>query len=113
MRWHGSVEALGREALAAIPDALERLPRDEVPLRGFDMVGLPALRALLRPEAAPAAPASATGSAPPPDLPGLDRMVEALAAKGTGLRGRLRRRLGRPRAMRCISAPRTRPRIST
>jgi arsenite-transporting ATPase len=80
-----SVEALGREALAAMPDALKRLPRDEVPLRGFDMVGLPALRALLRPEAVPDAPAAAALAAPPLDLPGLDRMVEALAAKGTGL----------------------------
>ncbi|MCB4824433.1 arsenical pump-driving ATPase [Roseicella aerolata] len=80
-----SVEALGREALAALPAALRDLPREEVPLRGFDMVGLPALRALLRPgEAPPAAPALA--DAPPtPELPGLDRMVAELAGKGSGL----------------------------
>jgi arsenite-transporting ATPase len=42
-----AIEALGREALATMPDALAQLPRDEVPLRAFDTVGLPALRALL------------------------------------------------------------------
>ena len=42
-----AIAALGRDALAHLPDALARLPRDEVPLRAFDTVGLPALRALL------------------------------------------------------------------
>ena len=42
-----SLRDQGRAALAAMPPGLEALPRDEVPLRGFDMVGLPALRALL------------------------------------------------------------------
>ena len=42
-----AMEALGREAMAHLPDALAALPRDEVPLRAFNTVGLPALRALL------------------------------------------------------------------
>jgi len=42
-----AIEALGREALAHMPDELAALPRDEVPLRAFNTVGLPALRALL------------------------------------------------------------------
>ncbi len=42
-----AIEALGQQALATMPDSLARLPRDEVPLRAFDTVGLPALRALL------------------------------------------------------------------
>jgi arsenite-transporting ATPase len=42
-----AIEALGREAMAHLPDALATLPRDEVPLRAFNTVGLPALRALL------------------------------------------------------------------
>jgi arsenite-transporting ATPase len=42
-----AIAALGRDALAHLPDALASLPRDEVPLRAFDTVGLPALRALL------------------------------------------------------------------
>jgi arsenite-transporting ATPase len=41
-----AIEALGREAMAHLPDALAALPRDEVPLRAFNTVGLPALRAL-------------------------------------------------------------------
>jgi arsenite-transporting ATPase len=42
-----AIEALGREAMANLPDALTALPRDEVPLRAFNTVGLLALRALL------------------------------------------------------------------
>ena len=42
-----AIELLGNNALASIPDALKLLPRDEVPLRAVDSVGLPALRALL------------------------------------------------------------------
>lgn len=42
-----AIEALGREAMGHLPDALAALPRDEVPLRAFNTVGLPALRALL------------------------------------------------------------------
>ena len=38
-----AIEALGREAMASMPDSLASLPRDEVPLRAFDTVGLPAL----------------------------------------------------------------------
>ena len=79
-----ALERQGRDALAAMPAALASLPRDEIPLRPFDMVGLPALRALFGtgqapPALAPAAPAS--GDA----LPGLDRLVAELAAAGHGL----------------------------
>ena len=42
-----AIEALGQEALDAMPPSLRELPQDRVPLRAFDMVGLPALRALL------------------------------------------------------------------
>lgn len=40
-------EALGTKALEEMPDNLRKLPQDQVPLRAFDTVGLPALRALL------------------------------------------------------------------
>lgn len=40
-------EALGTKALDEMPDNLRELPQDQVPLRAFDTVGLPALRALL------------------------------------------------------------------
>jgi len=79
-----SLERQGREALAALPPALAALARDEIPLRPWDMVGLPALRALLGTAEAPAAPA-AMARAEATDLPGLDRLVQDLAAAGHGL----------------------------
>ncbi|MFD2450409.1 arsenical pump-driving ATPase [Ideonella paludis] len=39
------------QALADMPQALKLLPRDDLPLKPFDMVGLPALRALLQDDA--------------------------------------------------------------
>ena len=81
-----AVEALGCEAVRGIPDALASLPRDEVPLRAFDTVGLPALRALLAagpialaPLAAKPVVADALPAKP------LARLVDELAAFGHGL----------------------------
>ena len=42
-----SIEKLGKKAIEEMPLALAQLPRDEVPLRAFDTVGLKALRSLL------------------------------------------------------------------
>lgn len=79
-----AIAEAGRAALDAMPEPLRALPRDELPLRGFDMVGLPALSALLHPGQEPAGlPAQAT--APLPSLPGLDALVDGLAARGRGL----------------------------
>lgn len=79
-----AIEALGREAMDQMPDALAQLPRDEVPLRAFDTVGLAALRGLLGggdvPLGAPAAVAGVSLQAEP-----LSAMADALAAKGHGL----------------------------
>ncbi|MDZ4174756.1 MAG: arsenical pump-driving ATPase [Hydrogenophaga sp.] len=78
-----AIEALGRQALNEMPDALAKLPRDEVPLRAFDTVGLPALRALLHGgDVTTPAPQAAT-----PVLPAepLSRMADELAAVGHGL----------------------------
>lgn len=44
-----ALQELGAQALAEMPAALKALPQDQLPLRSFDMVGLPALRALLEP----------------------------------------------------------------
>ena len=77
-------EALARDHVAvvsALPANLAVLPRDQVPLRSFDMVGLPALRALFHdelPVAAAVAPAAIDGA-------GLDAMVDELAQAGRGL----------------------------
>ncbi|WP_454633915.1 arsenical pump-driving ATPase [Bradyrhizobium cenepequi] len=72
------------EALAAMPAPLTKLPRDEVPLLGFDIVGLTALRALL----SPSGQSSVAASMPNPeavDLPGLDRLVGDIARDKHGL----------------------------
>ena len=79
-----AIERLGREAMGQMPDALAQLPRDEVPLRAFDTVGLPALRALLGGGAVPpATPAAAAGAALQAEP--LAALADALAAKGHGL----------------------------
>jgi arsenite-transporting ATPase len=82
-----AIEALGIDAMTHMPDALASLPRDEIPLRAFDTVGLPALRALLN-ESPTVLPASIkpTGEILTvlPAEP-LSRMADELAAFGHGL----------------------------
>ena len=78
-------EGLARDhaaVLANLPPNLASLSRMEVPLRSFDMVGLPALRALFREESA------AQGVTIMPDTtdePDLAAMVDALSNVGRGL----------------------------
>lgn len=67
--------------LAALPANLAALPMTVVPLRSFDMVGLPALRALFTDE--PALPSVDLPVAI--DVPGIDAMIDGLAAAGRGL----------------------------
>ncbi len=78
-------EALGQQALAAMPAKLRALPQDQIPLRAFDTVGLPALRALL----AGTAPSSTNTLAPAADTTfsaePLSHLVDALATNGRGL----------------------------
>jgi len=78
-----AIETLGLQAIAQMPDALAGLPRDEVPLRAFDTVGLPALRALL----GGGTVSAAAPQAPAPSLPAepLARLADELAATGHGL----------------------------
>jgi arsenite/tail-anchored protein-transporting ATPase len=79
-------ETLGAQALAAMPTHLQSLPQDQIPLRAFDTVGLPALRALLQ-----TPDHLATASRQPPNAPPLDpartlaALTDALAAAGRGL----------------------------
>lgn len=80
-----AIEALGRQAMDTLPDALARLPRDEVPLRSFDTVGLPALRALLGNAPAPAAETTNASSATAMPAEPLGRLADELAAVGHGL----------------------------
>jgi arsenite-transporting ATPase len=80
-----AIEALGQQALDAMPEALRALPQGTVPLRAFDTVGLPALRALL--SDAPASNESLLQINDPAPLSAehLKQLVDELAAAGKGL----------------------------
>ncbi len=80
-----ALEALGRDAVARMPDVLASLPRDEVPLRPFDTVGLPALRALLGGGPVPAASPDVAGARAIFPAEPLDRLADELAEMGHGL----------------------------
>lgn len=81
-----AMQALGERALAHLPDALVGLPLDEVPLRAFDTVGLPALRALLGgPPPVPGPGVAVQAAAAPLPAEPLARLADELAATGHGL----------------------------
>ncbi|VTU26285.1 Arsenical pump-driving ATPase [Variovorax sp. PBS-H4] len=80
-----AIEALGRQALAEMPASLHALPQDSVPLRAFDMVGLPALRALLGDGAAPSPTGESAAAEATAPLRGLDALADELAAADRGL----------------------------
>ncbi|WP_257166063.1 arsenical pump-driving ATPase [Bradyrhizobium sp. SRS-191] len=71
------------EALATMPESLGKLPRDEIPLLGFDIVGLAALRAVLSPSNA--RPSTGDQIVVSVDLQGLDRLVDEIAQGNSGL----------------------------
>ncbi|MGP1629623.1 MAG: ArsA-related P-loop ATPase, partial [Giesbergeria sp.] len=80
-----AIERLGQQALDEMPQSLKNLPQDQVPLRAFDTVGLPALRALL-------SPASPTCEAMQPSatqqmvhIQGLAALADELATADHGL----------------------------
>jgi arsenite-transporting ATPase len=79
-----ALQALGEQALAAMPASLSGLPQDRVPLRPFDMVGLPALRALLDPEARLPQQAAST-AALPGEAKSLRDLADELAREDRGL----------------------------
>ncbi len=78
-----AIEDLGQQALAQMPASLLALPQDLVPLRAFDMVGLPALRALLNAAAGPIT--ADAGAKTLPSFAGLDKLADELASAGHGL----------------------------
>src|SRR5690606_23881619 len=68
-----------------MPASLKSLPQDQVPLRAFDTVGLPALRALLSPAATTIGTAA---TAPTPQIThvqGLAALADELAIADHGL----------------------------
>jgi arsenite/tail-anchored protein-transporting ATPase len=82
-----AIEDLGQQALDAMPASLRTLPQDRVPLRAFDTVGLPALRALLSIEPLPPAttPTTTPVQARGEPFQGLDVLADELSAAGHGL----------------------------
>ena len=68
-----------------MPPSLRTLPQDRVPLRAFDTVGLPALRALLTTAAQPVTPQTTSVVEASEQLQGLDALADELAAAGHGL----------------------------
>jgi arsenite-transporting ATPase len=80
-----AIETLGQQALEALPDSLQALPQDRVPLRPFDTVGLQALRALWVADAPPGPAHAPVASVDTEPLPGLSALADALAAAGHGL----------------------------
>ena len=80
-----ALAGLQQQALDAMSPVLQALPQSRVPLRAFDTVGLPALRALLDEEAAQNMAPAPDGEAAAWRAEGLDRLVDDLAAAGRGL----------------------------
>lgn len=79
-----ALEARGRLALADLPPGLRGLRTIEVTLRGHNVLGVDALRALLAP-AKPGNGDSRTSTIAGPDLPSLDDIVDEVAKAGHGL----------------------------
>lgn len=69
--------------LRTLPLPLVGMSRSEVPLRGFDLVGLGALRALLGQQ--PDKPSPGARAVDVPDLPRFDRLVDELSNGDRGL----------------------------
>ena len=70
-------------ALASMPDALRTLPIDQVSLKSFNLVGLPALRHLLVENGA--VPEGAAVTLPKLQAPDLATLVDGLVGEGHGL----------------------------
>ncbi len=79
-----SLESQQQAVMAQLPSGLKELPRDEVPLKPFDTVGVPALRALLH-EGARWAPAFVVAATAPLRTDPLSALVAELASHTQGL----------------------------
>ena len=70
-------------ALSSIPEALRTLPRDEVALKPFNLLGVDALRRLLGENSSSTAAGAETSAAF--ESPGLSTLIDGIAAEGHGL----------------------------
>ena len=80
-----AIEDLGQLALDEMPKSLKDLPQDLVPLRAFDTVGLPALRALLSSATPAGEPMQVIPVQHIDPVKGLAALADELAAAGHGL----------------------------
>jgi len=80
-----ALQERGQEALAGAKEFLARLPVTEVTLRAHNLVGIPALRALVRPELAAANPRIERLGSNMPPTESLTELVDALAQAGNGV----------------------------
>jgi arsenite-transporting ATPase len=78
-----AIEEMGQQAVDSMPESLRALPQDLVPLRSFDTVGLPALRALLTASAGPVAAQAPLVTRM--EFKGLDALADELASAEHGL----------------------------
>jgi len=75
-----------RKAMANIPAAITALPRETVPLKPCNLVGVPALRAMLTESPAGAGSVPSRPAAPPPRRrPSLGTLVDGIEKDGHGL----------------------------
>jgi arsenite-transporting ATPase len=75
-----------RKAMANIPAAIATLPREIVPLQPCNLVGLPAIRAMLTENPTAAVSAASRPAAPPPRRrPSLGTLVDGIEKDGHGL----------------------------
>jgi arsenite/tail-anchored protein-transporting ATPase len=81
-----AVEERANRALAAMPVGLRALRRIDVPMRGFNIVGVPLVRAFLsEPGEEPRGPEPSAQSIELPPIPSLASIIEELAVRDHGL----------------------------
>lgn len=71
-------------ALAALPEGLRSMPQDTIPLKGFNIVGVDALKRFFEPDLPAADPKPFAGIAAV-GMPGIADLVDEIAASGRGL----------------------------
>ena len=81
-----ALEQRGAKALADMPAGLRALPRIDIPMQGFNIVGLPSIRALIgEPAADKTKLGNTTDGVEPPVPPAFATLVDELAAHEHGL----------------------------
>lgn len=81
-----AMEQRGKDALAEMPERLQALPQMQISLRGYNIVGIDALRGLLfESQMIPETAGSEELREAVSQLPGLSSLVKKIAAAGNGL----------------------------